>query len=84
MTDPDRSTVRVDAPEVSNVIEVGELLRALQDFAAREAGSPARAVRLSATNSSGDLAQVERLAGELAELVNRIPDFPAPRRSPPS
>jgi hypothetical protein len=87
MTDPTRTTVHVDVPKVSNVIEVGELLRALRDFAARQAGPtpPAQPGAASQSVDAGrlrDLNRVHELAAELAEVVERIPDLP--RARPPA
>ncbi|WP_448628517.1 hypothetical protein [Geodermatophilus sp. URMC 64] len=81
MSDPQRAVVRVQVPKVSNVIEIGEILRALRDVAAREATQAPGRAALS-TDRSGDLGRVQDLAGELADLIDRIPDFP--RRPPPS
>jgi hypothetical protein len=87
MTDPTHTVVHVDVPKVSNVIEVGELLRALSDFAARQAAStlppPPGAASLAADPGRvQDLARVRDLATQLAELVERIPDLP--RSRPPA
>ena len=79
MTDPNRVTVRVGVPKVDNVIDMGELLRALRDFAGREAG-PSPADTPGAAARADDLGRVHDLAAELAELIERIPDFPRPGR----
>lgn len=87
MTDPTRSTVHVDVTRVSNVIEMGELLRALRDFAARQAeptppAQPRAAPQPADAGRLRDLNRVHQLAAELAELVERIPDLP--RARPPA
>jgi hypothetical protein len=85
MTEP--TTVRVEVPAVSNVIEMGELLRALRDFADRRTGptppvGPA-ASRSAAAGRDQALDRVRELATELAELVDRIPDLPGGRPAAP-
>jgi hypothetical protein len=85
MTDPTRTTVHVDVPKVSNVVEIGEILGALRDFAAREARSADPSVTTLAPGPAGadqaalrrttDLARVQDLAAQLAELVEQIPEL---------
>jgi hypothetical protein len=91
MTDPSPATVRVDVPQVSNVIDVGELLRALSDFAAERAEPTASSGRQAAGPALADseqlqtLGQVRDLAAELAELIENIPDLRrSGRATPPS
>jgi hypothetical protein len=88
MSDPIHTTVRVDVPEVDNVIEIGELLRGLRDFAAQRAAPPRRpSTTLRRDRDDARLAELDRvsdLAAQLADLVDRIPDLPGPRRRPPS
>ena len=93
MTDPIRTTIHVDVPKVSNVIEIGEILGALRDFAAREAqpANPSAATRapgaagadVAALRRSTDLARVQDLAGQLAELVEQLPELHGPARAAP-
>jgi hypothetical protein len=87
VSEPTRTTVQVDVPKVSNTIDVSELLGALRDFAAREAGAVDPAVPAepaAAPNRASQLAQVQELAAQLADLVEQIPDFPRRPSAPPT
>jgi hypothetical protein len=89
MTEASPAVMRVDVPRVSNVIDVGEFLRALRDFAAERAEPAASSGRQAAGPAVADseqlqtLGQVRDLAAELAELVENIPDLRRSGQAPP-
>jgi hypothetical protein len=93
MTDPTRTTIHVEVPPVSNVIDIGEILGALRDFAAREAQLADPAVATLAPGAAGsdeaalrrttERARVHDLAGQLAELVEQLPELHGPARAEP-
>jgi hypothetical protein len=85
MTDPTRTVVHIDVEKQSNTIEVTELLRALRDFASRQADPGSVGASAVALRRTEDLIRVQDLAAQLADLVEQIPDFPLPDpRLPPA
>jgi hypothetical protein len=71
MSDPTRTTVQIDVPQVSNVISPVELLTALRDYAAEQG----QAQGIAADAEPTDISRVHDLAAQLAELVSRLPEF---------